>query len=145
MGLGLYRAPRTTAAFTSDSSFTVTVDGRLNTSTSVPIYIRNDDSNLWYRDIRLSLVDGAGISRVDGSKEGFSFKLIQKDTPPHLVEWDRIEAGNELTVSTELGSGTKSDITTYITVWVRIEVPRGQSIGLIDDIYFNLEATEQVV
>jgi hypothetical protein len=146
MGLGIYSAPDESTKFTSISPFTVTFDGRVGGFQDKCIYIRNDDITLWYSDIVLAGVDtDAGDSRTDGTREGWEWKLLEKDVAPVLLEWRDIAAGNALSLSSNIGSSSRADISTFLPVWVHVETPRGQSIQTIVDIVLRLSAMENLL
>ena len=145
MGLDIYSAPNEDSKFTTQSPFTVTFDGRIGGAQDKCIYIRNDDTARWYENITVKAVDTVGIDVVDGTQEGFFWKLIEKDVAPSDIEWNELSPGNTLQLSVDLGSSTSADIVTYIPVWVRVQIPRGQRIQTIKDVVLRLEAQEHVI
>lgn len=145
MSLGIYFAPNEDSILSSQKPFTVTFDGRIGGALDKCIYIRNSNTARWYESITVKAVDTSGTSMVDGSQEGFFWKLIQKDIPPTDIEWDEVSSGNTLQLNTSLGSSSFADVSTYIPVWIRVQIPRGQDIQTITDIVLRIDAQENAI
>jgi hypothetical protein len=145
MGLGIYEAANENAIISDENPFTVTFDGRIGGAQAKKVYIRNDASDKWYSSIQLVVLDTIGASIVDGTVSGWSWKLMEKDIPPTEEEWAEVSPGNTISFSSSLGSSSLADTITYLSVWVRVEIPRGQSIQTITDIVLRLTAQENLI
>jgi hypothetical protein len=147
MGLNLYSKPDETGAFSSLSPFTVTFDGRTGGAIDTKIYLRNDHARRWYSDIEIEGVDTSTerLSMVTEGVPGFFWKLAQSDRNLFPEEWDQVTKGNTLDVGSELGSDTFGDITTYLPVWVRVEIPANVSICTVKEIVLRVTAKENYV
>ena len=145
MGIGIYLEPEDDVLIESTSPLVVTFDGIVGGSQDRQIFIRNNDRELWYSDISLTAVDTSGIDIVDGTAEGFEWKLLQKDTPPTNDEWRLVTAGASLSFASNLGSSTLADISSYISAWVRVSIPRGQPGSTITDVVLRLAFTENLI
>lgn len=145
MGLGLYSQPSIDAAFSDNSPFTLTFDGKSGGSLEKCVYLRNDDTTKYYTSIQVQVVDSSGDNIVDGTKQGWEWRLKESDLPLMVDEWDEIEPGNTIVMSSDLGSSIKADTVTYLPIWVRVMVPGNQRIQVIDDIVFRIGATESLI
>ena len=125
--------------------FTVTFDGLLGGGVATCLYIRNDDTTLWYSDISVSVVDTGIEDLTNGSKAGYEWKLKQKDIPPTEDEWMAVVPSNSLSLSDNLGSTTMADTATYLSFWVRVAIPDDQLIKTIKTIRLRIQATEATV
>lgn len=147
MGLGIYLSPDINNPVTSINTFTITLDGRYSCSIEKQIFIHNDDKTRYYTNVYLQAVDTNGITEyVSGNTEGFSWKAIRQDAQPYSLDWARTESlDTAILISSSLGSSSKADIYTYISVWIQVNIPKGQSILTYKDIVFRLNATELLV
>lgn len=145
MGLGLYSKPDSDYPINSLNPFTVTFDGRIGGAQDRLIYLRNDDTDRWFNNITVQAIDPSGDDWVDGTIPGFSWRLMQQDVAPTEEEWGLVAAGNTLSISTVLGSSIFADIVTYVPIWVRVQIPRGQAVSTITEIIFRISATENAI
>lgn len=139
MGLDLYLEPNDSGLITETNKFSITFDGRIGGAQDKVLYIRNDDSNKWYNSISLQVIDSSTSDRTDNTVDGWFWKLLQKDVPPIDHDWVNVSPGNTLSISESL-----TDIATFLTVWVRVQIPRGQDIQTITNISFRLQAQENL-
>jgi len=145
MALGLYTAPDASALLTDKNPFTVTFDGRKGGIINRLLFVRNDNSATWYSNIQVQPIDLSGENIVDGSKLEFHWKLLEKDIVPALEEWKSVLPGNQLTLSSNLGSSTLGDIVTFLPFWVQVKIPERQKVSTIKDVVFRVTATESLV
>jgi hypothetical protein len=145
LGLSLYSKPNELSQFTSRNPFVLTFDGRIGGAQDKLVYVRNNASDRWYDSIQLVAVDTDGIDIVDGTTAGWSWKLKEKDTAPTSEEWAIVSAGNTLSLGSSLGNTSMADIVTYLPVWVRVEIPRGQRIQTIIDVVLQISAQEHLI
>jgi hypothetical protein len=135
MALGIYNSTSPTDVLGDDKPFTVTFDGRVGGIQDRCIYIRNDDLGSWYEDIVLQPI---GIT-------GSTWWLIEKDTVPINEDWEGVTPDIALSLSDNIGSATLSDTSTYLPVWIRIQIPKGADIQTITSITFRLTATRHLI
>ena len=135
MALGIYNSTNPTDVLGDDKPFTVTFDGRVGGVQDRCIYIRNDGLDSWYENI---ILQPLGIT-------GSSWWLLEKDTVPINEDWEGIMPDVALYLSDNIGSPTQPDISTYLTVWVRIQIPRGADIQTITSMTFRLTATRHLI
>lgn len=145
MALGLYAAPDASAQLNLLSPFTVTFDGRIGGAQDRLIYVHNDDPTLWYSGITVAVRDVEGVDITDDSVAGWSWRLMSKDIVPTEEEWELVTHGASLSLSSNLGSAVIGDIITFLPVWVRVQIPRGQAISVIKDVTLRITATENLV
>lgn len=144
MALGVYGQADPSGLLTTLKPFVITFDGRIGGTISRKVYVRNDDPDRWYTDIRIQAVDTSGTNIVDGSVKDFFWKFQEKDINPTPEEWDLVSPGNQITLNATLGNNLLGDIVTYIPVWIRIRVPRGLDLQTIKDVVLRVDATENV-
>ena len=135
MALGIYTEPSIDSKLDDDHPFTVTFDGQKGGIIDKCIYIRNDDLSSWFENIILT---PTGI--VDST-----WLLLEKDTTPLNQDWEGVTPDIAITLSSNIGSATQPDISTFIPVWVRIEIPKGADIQTIKSIVLRLTATRHLV
>jgi len=149
MGIAIYSEPKPTAALSSDDTFyrpfTVSFNGELGGNIVRRLYVRNDDPTRYYEDIQIVAVDSESPSRVTNAKSGWNWKMVEKDIAPVEEEWPDVAAGNTLILSSDLGSTSMGDSATYLSFWVRVEIPPNQLVDNIKDIVLRLTATEILV
>jgi len=151
MALALYGKPTEESRLSNGSDgtlyepFVCTFNGKSGGAISQQIYLRNDDLTRRYSNITLQAVDAAATSRVDNSVDGWFWKIMEKETAPTYEEWDEIVEGAAHTVSADIGNITQGDTSTYLSIWVRVEIPIEQPIQNITNITLNISATETVV
>jgi hypothetical protein len=149
MGIALYSKPMPNYRFSNQdteySPFTVTFNGIYGGSIVRRIYVRNDELDYYYTEIQVVAVDSASPSRVDGTKAGWEWKLMEKDVVPDELEWHNVTAGNTLSLSADLGTKTLGDTATYLSFFVYVKIPPDQLADNIKDIVLRLTATKSVV
>ena len=120
--------------------FTVTFNGSTGGAIVKRVYVRNDEVNKYYTSLTLTPYSAGAY--IDNSQ--WNWKLIISDTRPTHSDWINTSAGTVLSLS-DLGSSTQGDTYTYISVWVRVEVPSRQPAQNIKNIYLRLEGEENLV
>lgn len=144
MGLKIYTSASPDASISENGSLTdpyaISLDGRSGGAIQHLLYVRNDDTNLTYSGIYLTVIDSVDPSVVDGST-GQTWKLSAGTTQPSDDLWKQIDSANTITLS-GLGTTDASDTSTYLGFWVRTEIPRGTSVQTITDIQFQITAQE---
>ncbi len=145
MALLIYTKPDVNYSLTNDgtglSPLRITIDGKVGGTIIYPLYIRNTEKTHYYEDIELSVYDGTG----DYSSNGWEWRLIEKRIEPIEEEWSEVSAGNTLSLSVDIGSTSIGDISTFITFWLKVIVPRGLLAANIMDLKLRVNATKKVV
>lgn len=146
MFLNLYHEPHPEKIIDTLHPFTITFNGSIGGAIDKQIYLRNSSLEHFYTDISIEAVDTSHtLDRTARNPAGYYWKLSSKTTPVSLEEWEEIPAGNTLSLSDNLGSSSKADIFTYLSIWVRISIPPGQRIQTIKNIVFRITATEGLI
>lgn len=107
------------------------------------LWIRNDDSKVYYKSIKLTAIDTNKIgSVVTGSlnRQDFAVKLITGDKKPLEADWRATSKGNTISLA-DLGKSTRSDVVSYLPFWIRIEVPTNTQVDTVKTVHFKLTAT----
>ena len=142
--LYLYHTTNINNPIDSQNPFTVTFDGRRGGSQDRMVFVRNDDITKYYTNIIISVVDTEGDSIVDGTAEGWSWKLMIKETAPTNEEWALVSPGNTISLS-NIGSSAKGDISTFLSFWVRVTIPNHEPVQTIKDVVFRISGSENAV
>jgi hypothetical protein len=139
MGLSFYSAPDPGAQtnLAPENQITFTFDGRYGGKQIRPVYLRNDDANLWYDQIVIGL---SGTGPI-----GTNYRIIQSDICPSEEYWQRVVTSTSVTLTDPLGSPSFADIVTYITFWVRIETAKGLSAQNNVGVSMTISALEHLV
>lgn len=147
MALNLYSAPEETKGFVELDPFRVTFDGRQGGAIATKIFLRNDDPSRWYSNMVLQALDTSTSrkSMVTEGVPGFFWKLAQGDRALFPEEWDQIAKGNSISFTQTLGSSTFGDITTYLPVWVYVQILPQTPISTIKEIVLKITAKENYV
>ncbi|RLC08698.1 MAG: hypothetical protein DRI24_22950 [Deltaproteobacteria bacterium] len=145
MALGLYSTPHEDNEFTLLNAFSITFDGRVGGILNRKIYLRNDNTSLWYSDITIYPHDIISPDVTDNSLSGWYWKLAKRDLVPTPEEWGLVDPGNTLNINENIGSGIKGDINTFIPIWVQVKIPRGQAVQAIKDILLRIDSTENFI
>lgn len=143
MGIQIYTEANSGAFISSADSFSkpmlIAMNGRTGGVLQKRVYVRNSDNARYYTGITLKPFTGTA-SLINGTV-GLSWKLSAGDTKPTDEAWALIAHGNTISLP-NLGSG---DITTYLPLWVRVEIPRSTDVQTIKDVKLQIGATETLV
>ena len=147
MALGIYTDTVPSAQLSEDGTLTnplaVKIDGRAGGSLEQRLFVRNDDSNFFYTTITLLPIDTEGTSIIDGT-DGFVWKLSAGDTQPTQSQWDAI--GNATTISlADIGMAGAGDTSTYLSLWLQVQVPRNASVKTYTDVQLQIAADQLTV
>lgn len=153
MALALYSKPDENCMLSNTSDdiddykpFTISFDGSTGGSLVKKLYVRNDNLDRYYTNIQIYPIDNSsGIDHTDGTTDDWHWKLMEKDIPPSEEDWDGVDMGNILTLSSNIGNSSLGDTATYLSFWVRVTIPDKQLADNIKDIYLRMVATETVV
>jgi hypothetical protein len=136
---------------TSDDDLTnplVTIhDGKVGDVITSQVYIRNDNTGMWYSNIFIKpvdLVDANPYGDVAYTETGWGVKLSKGATEPTSSEWEDIAWGNQIEMD-DIGSNSLADTTTYSPLWMLITCPPNTDAQVKTDIVINTRYTENVV
>lgn len=145
MALGLYSKPVETAKLSEDGDqttpFYITLDGKEGGAIDSLIYVRNDDISRYYTGITVRAVDTSGGWLTNGT-QGFSWKLKEGSIRPLPQQWSSVSDGNTLSLSDNIGTSMIGDIITYLPIWIRVQIPRNESVATIKTVVLRISATE---
>lgn len=111
------------------------------------IFIKNDDSLLWYSNIIIKpkdLVDANPYGDIIYTETGWGIKLIYANSEPTEAEWEDTEWGTEILID-DIGSDDASDTLTYHSLWYLITCPPNVNAQVKSDIVLNISYTENAV
>ena len=145
MALSIYLKPSPDSKVSSTNPFTITLDGEIGGARDIQLYIRNDNEDRWYNNIQVLPYDSHGNNIVDGTITGWFWRVLEKDVAPTTEEWLDVAAGNTITLTSNIGSSTLGDTSTYLPFWVRVAIPRWQLADNITRVVLRLSATENLV
>ena len=145
MTLGLYNKPEASGLLDNTQPFTITFDGRIGGIIAKQVFLRNDDIEKWYKDITVVAVNTAGNNLVDGTRDGYFWKLAKSDRELTLDEWALISPGNTLSITDEIGTDSFGDLITFLSLWVLVVTPSDQSITTNKSILLRINTTEAAV
>ena len=148
MGLKIYQSPVPEGFITSSNDdlyipATFTFKGSVGGILHRRFWVRNDNVDIHYSNILLSLKDSASIGSIVTSslnRTGFAIKLSAGDDIPSEATWRGLGAGGQITLP-DLGTSKTYNITSYLPFWIRVEVPVNQATTTIKTVTFVLTAT----
>lgn len=144
MTLGIYRSPVETSKIESTDYLSLTFDGTIGGSIDTKLYIRNEDITLWYSNIQVQPYEsGTTLNVVSGP--AWEMRVLEKDIPPTTEEWLAVSAGNQITLSSNIGNNLRGDISIYLPFWVRTTTPRDQQARNITSIVLRIDAIKHLV
>jgi hypothetical protein len=145
MSIGFYKSPNPNDLITSTNPLTFTFDGRYGGMQDKCVYVRNDNANVWYDNIVISVTDEGTEGIVDGSRPGFRWRLKEDYSTPILESWKYIADGADLHLTKDLGQTDLSDIATYLPFWVHVELPHRLEAKTITSVVLTITAQEHLV
>jgi hypothetical protein len=122
-------------------------DGKMGTTTSVLLYLRNNDSSKYYTNIRIfptDLEETNSYSDVMYDETGWGVKLSAGGTEPSEAEWENIDWGNEIQMS-NIGTSSVGNTTTYYPFWYLISSPPNLDAQAKIDIALTTYYTDNAV
>lgn len=143
MPLRIYQVADPSTAFSNSGNMTnpfrVSFDGRLGGVVQNRLYLRNDDTSVYYSGINVFPVD-TGANHITDGTNNYSWKLNLGDQQPLEQQWATIANNNTITIS-GLGGAHLADTTSYIPFWVRVEVPKGAPVNSYDEVIIRITAS----
>lgn len=109
------------------------------------LFIRNDDENFYYTNIRLTPIPAnkVRVGDINYPEAYIGYKIIVKDTQPTKAEWAAAQSG-DITNITNIGTTDLAD-TAYKPLWIQVSIPPGARIGALRDVSIELEAEENPI
>jgi len=147
MALGIYELADSTTRFSQNGALTnalsLTFDGVAGGTLIRRYFVRNDDAVFFYTSISMVPVVKSGADIISGLNS-FSWKLIAGDAQPLDSQWGLISPANTITLA-NIGSSGSPDISTYLPFWLRVTVPSGISVQVLEGTRLEITATENLV
>jgi hypothetical protein len=122
-------------------------DGQTGGVVTLQLYLRNDESTLWYSNVTIrpvDLVEAYPYGDVAYTETGWGVKLSQGSDEPTTAEWEDIEWGNTIDMP-DVGSSSLANTTTYSPFWYLISCPPNLDAITKTDIVLRTSWTENAV
>jgi hypothetical protein len=109
------------------------------------LYLRNNDTNLYYTALKLTPYPArkVRVGDVHYPEAFIGFKVIVQDAQPTKNQWLAVEPGNTATVG-DIGNTNAGD-NAYKPFWIQVEIPPGTRAQTIADVSINVQADENPV
>ena len=109
------------------------------------LFIRNDNDNFYYTNIRLQSTPAnkVRIGDVNYPEAYIGYKIIIKDTQPTKSEWAATQSG-EIAFIPNIGNTNLSD-TAYKPLWIQVTISPGTRIGALRDVGIQMLAEENPI
>jgi len=147
MALGIYELADSTTKFSQNGALTnalsLTFDGIAGGTLIRRYFVRNDGAVLFYTSITMVPVTKSGADIISGANS-FSWKLIAGDAQPVDTQWGLLSPANTITLS-NIGSSGSPDTSTFLPFWLRVTVPSGISVQVLEGTRLDITATESLV
>lgn len=141
MGINLYY--KENDQYTTGSIIT-THDGKTGDVHAVQLFLRNDDSDLWFSNIQVTPIDGtatASIDETDYDSTGWGVRLIAGDNEPSSSQWESTNWGTTISMS-DIGASGSADTSTYYSFWYQITCPPNEDAQTKQNISLRVTYTE---
>lgn len=122
--------------------FEFTFNGNTGGAIIKQVYIRNNNEDRYYTGLTLQPLDSGSFNHTVNNK--WNWKLIVGDVEPTHEDWIHTTAGALISLS-DLGSSSSGDTYTYLSVWIRAEVPARRPAQNIKAISLQLNGEENLV
>jgi hypothetical protein len=109
------------------------------------VYLRNDDVNFYFTDIRLTPYPArkTRVGDIQYPEAFVGFKIIAQENQPSKNEWLAVESGGTAFLE-DIGDHDAGD-NAYKPVWIQIEIPPGTRAQTISDVAINVQADQNPV
>jgi hypothetical protein len=106
------------------------------------LFLRNDNDNFYYSNIRLTSTPAnkVKIGDINYPEAYIGYKIIVKNTQPTKSEWAATQSGDTAFIS-NIGSTDLAD-TSYKPLWIQVTISPGARIGALRDVGIQLLAEE---
>ena len=122
-------------------------NGKDGDISSVQLFLRNDDSALWYSNIIVRPYDlTAQVNKDDTeySSTGWGIKLSVGSEEPTQSGWNAITWGASIDMA-DIGASGNPDISTYYPLWELITCPPYTDAQIKQNLSIRVEYTENAV
>jgi hypothetical protein len=152
MGLKLYfRRNDEYIEVSSSSAFTSPIlsvhDGKDGDIVSTQLFLRNDDSNLYFTNIVIwpyDLTNTVNKDDTDYESTGWGTKLSVGSEEPTTAAWGNINWGDSIDMS-DIGASGSSDTSTYYPFWRLLTCPPHTNAQIKRNLVIRVEYTENAV
>jgi hypothetical protein len=109
------------------------------------LFLRNDDEDFYYSNIRLTSIPASKVrvGDVNYPEAYIGYKIIVKNTQPTKSEWSSNQSG-DTSIITNIGTTDLAD-TAYKPLWIQVTIPPGARIGALRDVSIQLLAEENPI
>lgn len=109
------------------------------------LFLRNDNDNFYYSNIRLTATPAnkVRIGDVNYPEAYIGYKIIVKNTQPTKSEWAATQSGDTAFIS-NIGTTDLAD-TSYKPLWIQVTISPGARIGALRDVGIALLAEENPI
>jgi hypothetical protein len=121
-----------------------THDGVLGEVVEVKLFVRNDDSSEYYRNITVTPVCKTSPDDTLGIVTGHGVKLNLGSDQPTEAEWEAIDYGQGISLE-DIGASGSGDTSTYTAFWYRVEAPAGAPADNKENIVLRVSYTASAV
>lgn len=146
MAIGIYTAASPGTKISQSADFTnpllVSLDGKIGGVFQKQLFVRNDNSTLWYSLTTLTAVNNITPALINSP--GYSWKLSAGGTQPTDEQWAAITGGNTISLP-NLGTASLANTSTYLPFWLRVEIPRNVPVQTILDTTLNITTDENLI
>ena len=122
-------------------------DGQLGGIVTLQLYLKNDNSAMWYSNVTIQpvdLVDAYPYGDVAYEETGWGVKLNEGSEEPTTAEWDDLAWGDTISMP-NVGSAVAANINTYFPFWYYITCPPNLDAITKMDIVLRTSWTENAV
>lgn len=113
-------------------------------SEEVLFYIKNNQIEYYYEDIKLEVEMTDLVEGDIFSQSGWSVKLVQQSEQPTEKEWGEIFVNNEISIN-NIGSSETADTETLYPIWVRVFCPGHTAPNIKSDMSLKLKYSKRIV
>jgi len=142
MALKIYTAADPDSDLSTNGTYSnplsLTFDGVNGGVIEKRLYVRNDNVNFTYSSITLTPND-TGIFPITDGSNGYSWKVLSGDQRPLEEQWSAKTAAESISLS------NINDTTTYLSFWLRVEVPAAAAVESFQTVALRISSTETPV
>ena len=129
------------------SPITSVHDGKTGDVISTQLFLRNDDTALWYSNIVIrpyDLTSEVDKDDTDYESTGWGTKLSEGDNEPTSAAWNNIDWGDYIEMS-DIGEDGLYDTSTYYSFWRLLTCPPYTQAQIKRNLSVRVEYTENAV
>jgi len=121
-------------------------NGRTGDIKTIQLFVRNDDPDEWYSNVRIrpvDLVDANPYGDIGYTETGWGVKLNYSEFEPSTSEWNDLRWGADFIIDA-IGSNDEADLS-YHSFWYYITCPPNEDVKIKTDIVIDVSFTENMV